>query len=110
AEIKIDSVLGDQRAKNNLKEWDFWVDPASKIAYIRISSFTETTTAEITRIVDALQKTGMKGLVVDLRNNPGGLLRSAVEVSSLFLPEGKPVVTTKGRGGVKEDAYNARHD
>jgi carboxyl-terminal processing protease len=110
AEIKIESVLGDQRAKNNLKEWDFWVDPDSKIAYIRIAAFTETTTAEITQVVDALQKAGMKGLVVDLRNNPGGLLRSAVEVSSLFLPEGKPVVTTKGRGGVKEDAYNVRHD
>jgi carboxyl-terminal processing protease len=110
AEIKVDSVLGDQRQKTNLKEWDFWIDPDSKIAYVRITQFTETTTAEITKIVDALQKAGMKGLVVDLRNNPGGLLRSAVEVASLFLPEGKSVVTTKGRGGVKEDAYNARHD
>ncbi len=96
AEIKIDSVLGDQRQKNNLKEWDFWIEPETKIAYVRITNFTETTTTEITRIVDALQKAGMKGLVVDLRNNPGGLLRSAVEVSSLFLDEGKPVVTTKG--------------
>ena len=110
AEIKVDSVLGDRRMKNNLKEWDFWVEPESQIAYIRITNFSETTTAEVTRIVDALQKTGMKGLVVDLRNDPGGLLRSAVEVSSLFLPEGQPVVTTKGRGGAKEDAYNARHD
>src|SRR5262249_10913965 len=73
AEIKIDSVLGDRRAKTDLKEWDFWVDPDSKIAYVRITSFTETTTAEITRVVDALQKNGMKGLVVDLRYNPGGL-------------------------------------
>ena len=110
AEIKIDSVLGDTRDKMNLKEWNFWVEPETKIAYIRITNFTETTTAEITRIVDALQKTGMKGLVIDLRNNPGGLLRSAVEVSSLFLPEGELVVTTKGRGGVKEDTYNAHHD
>jgi carboxyl-terminal processing protease len=110
AEIKIDSVLGDRRVKNNLKEWDFWIDGDSKIAYVRIDGFTETTTAEITRVVDALQKAGMKGLVLDLRNNPGGLLRSAVEVASLFLPEGKPVVTTKGRGGAKEDAYSAHHD
>lgn len=110
AEIKVDSVLGDQREKTNLKEWDFWVDPASKIAYIRIVQFSETTTAEMTRIVDALQRAGLKGLVVDLRNNPGGLLRSAVEVSSLFLPEGKPVVATKGRGGVREESFNARHD
>jgi len=110
AEIKIDSVLGDKRDKVNLKDWDFWVEPETKIAYIRIGGFTETTTAEITRVVDALQKNGLKGLVIDLRNNPGGLLRSAVEVSSLFLPEGQPVVTTKGRGGVKEEAYKAHHD
>jgi carboxyl-terminal processing protease len=110
AEIKVESVLGDQRSKINLQEWDFWIDPTSKIAYIRIDSFTETTTAEITRVVDALQKNGMKGLIVDLRNNPGGLLRSAVEVASLFLPEGKPIVTTKGRGGFREDSYTAHHD
>lgn len=107
AEIKIDSVLGDQRSKDNLKEWDFWIEPKTKIAYIRIVSFTETTVAELTRVVDALQRVGLQGLVVDLRNNPGGLLRAAVEVSSLFLPEGKTVVTTKGRGGVKEDTYTS---
>jgi carboxyl-terminal processing protease len=110
AEIKVDSVLGDDRVKTDLKEWNFWVDPETKIAYIRITQFTETTTAEVVRIVDALQNAGMKGLVIDLRNNPGGLLRSAVEVSSLFLPEGKPVVVTKGRGGVREDAYHARRE
>ncbi len=110
AEIKVDTVLGNKREANNLKEWDFWIDPDSKIAYVRITNFTQTTTAELTKIVDALQKTGMKGLVVDLRNNPGGLLSSAVEVSSLFLPEGEQVVTTKGRGGVVEKTYNAHHD
>ena len=110
AEIKIPSVLGDRRRKMNLKDWDFWIDPDNKIAYVRITGFTETTTAEITQVVDALQKTGMRGLVVDLRNNPGGLLLSAVQTASLFLPEGVPIVSTKGRGGAKEDAYTARHD
>jgi len=108
AEIAVDSVLGDQRMRDNLKEWDFWVDPASKIAYVRVAAFTETTTAELTKVVAALQKEGMAGLVVDLRNNPGGLLRSAVEVSSLFLPEGKTVVTTKGRNNQKEETFNSR--
>src|SRR5579863_2707241 len=51
AEIKVDSVLGDRRRKMNLKDWDFWIDPDSKIAYVRITSFTETTTAEITQVV-----------------------------------------------------------
>ncbi len=108
AEIKVESVMGDTRDKINLKEWHFWVDPDSKIAYIRVNAFTETTVQELTRVVDGLQKAGMKGLVVDLRNNPGGLLRAAVEVSSMFLPGGKNVVTTKGRGNQVEEVFNAR--
>ncbi|MBI3409103.1 MAG: S41 family peptidase [Planctomycetes bacterium] len=109
AEINIDTVLGDHRMKDKLKEWDFWIDPTAKIAYVRVTTFTETTTAELTHVVDALQRAGMKGLVIDLRANPGGLLRSAVEVSSLFLEEGKNIVSTKGRGGVREESYNAKH-
>lgn len=109
AEIKIESVMGDTRDKINLKEWDFWVEPDTKIAYIRINAFTETTVEELSRIVDGLQKAGMKGLIVDLRNNPGGLLRAAVEVSSLFVPEGKDVVTTKGRGGVVDEVFKSKN-
>ena len=109
AEIKIESVMGDKRMQDNLKEWDFWVDPDNKVAYLRITAFTETTVEELTRVVEQLQNAGMRGLVVDLRNNPGGLLRAAVDVSSMFLQEGKRVVTTKGRGGVTEEEYNAQH-
>ena len=65
--------------------------------------------AELTKVVEYLQKNDMQGLVVDLRNNPGGLLQAAVEVSSVFLPEGEKVVTTKGRGEGNERTYNSRH-
>ncbi len=102
AEIKVDSVTGDTRVRDRLDEWNFWIDPELKIGYVRVNGFTETTTDELVRVVQGLQKADMKGLIIDLRNNPGGLLKSAVEVSSLFLPEGKPVVTTKSR--VREDA------
>jgi carboxyl-terminal processing protease len=108
AEIKIESVMGDTYDRIDLKKWNFWVDPATKIAYIRITAFTETTVTELTRVVDGLQKAGMRGLIVDLRGNPGGLLRAAVEVSSMFLPDGKNVVTTKGRNAAVEEVYNAR--
>src|SRR5581483_2425005 len=97
AEIAIDSIMGDQRQADNLKEWNYWIDPVSKIAYVRIIAFTETTVPELLKVLDTLQKQNMNGLVIDLRNNPGGLLRAAVEVSSMFLPEGKTIVTTKGR-------------
>ena len=107
AEIKLESVMGDQRDKIDLKKWDFWVDPNDKIAYVRINAFTETTVEELTRTVDGLQKAGMRGLVVDLRNNPGGLLTAAVDVASLFLPEGKTVVTTKGRGNAIEHIHTS---
>ncbi len=106
AEIVVESVLGDRRLEKNLKEWDFWVDPVSKIAYIRLVGFTETSAADLTKVVEKLQKEGMRGLVIDLRNNPGGLLRAAVEVSSMFLPDGKKIVTTKGRNQ-KEESYTS---
>ena len=109
AEIKVDSVMGDKRMQDNLKEWDFFIDHKTKVGYIRISAFTETTVEELTRAVELLQNAGMRGLVLDLRNNPGGLLKAAVEVSSMFLPEGKNVVTTKGRSDVVEDVYNVHH-
>src|SRR5207253_5660212 len=72
------------------------------LAYIRITQFTETTATDLAKVVEQLQKDGVQGLILDLRTNPGGLLTSAVEVSSLFLPEGKRVVSTKGRDGKSE--------
>jgi carboxyl-terminal processing protease len=107
AEIRVDSVLGDRRDPEDLKKWDFTIDKVHRIAYIRVTAFTETTVEELTRVVDQLQKEGARGLVLDLRNNPGGLLRAAVETSSLFLPEGKRIVSTKGRNH-KEEVYDSR--
>ena len=65
--------------------------------------------AELTKVVEYLQKQDMQGLVVDLRNNPGGLLQTAVDVSSVFLKEGDKVVTTSGRGEGNEVTYTAEH-
>jgi len=61
AEINIESVMGDTHEKIDLKKWNFWIDPESKIAYVRIGQFTETTTDELTRVVDALQKSQHEG-------------------------------------------------
>jgi carboxyl-terminal processing protease len=107
AEIIIESVLGDLRIDNNLKQWDFMFDKVNKIGYIRITQFTETTVKELTEVVDQLQKDGVRGLILDLRTNPGGLLTAAVEVSELFLPPGTRIVSTKGRNE-KEHTYDAQ--
>jgi carboxyl-terminal processing protease len=109
AQIVIDTVLGDQPLFDNLKKWDFTLDRANRIAYIRLVQFSETTKDELTKVVDLLQKENMRGLILDLRDNPGGLLRSAVQVSSMFLPEGDHVVTTKPRNG-REESYDAKRE
>jgi carboxyl-terminal processing protease len=107
-EIKVQSVLGDVRKADDPREWDFLFDKAHRIGYIRMTNFTETAPAELRKAVEELQKQGVRGLVLDLRNNPGGLLRAAVEVSDLFLTEGR-IVSTKGRNH-KDETYDAHPD
>jgi len=72
------------------------------IGYIRISNFQSNTAEDLSSTLDGLEKDGaLKGLVLDLRNNPGGLLSQAIDVSELFLDSGV-IVSTKGR----ENAHN----
>jgi carboxyl-terminal processing protease len=68
-----------------------------KIGYVRISQFTQPTVENLSQALDDLEKAGLAALVLDLRNNPGGLLDAAVAVCGEFLPEGTVVVTTEGR-------------
>ncbi|MFA6281516.1 MAG: S41 family peptidase [Candidatus Omnitrophota bacterium] len=67
------------------------------IGYIRITEFRENTAKELDKGLQALKAAGLKGLIVDVRNNPGGLLETAIEVTSRFLDDGKVIVSTKGR-------------
>ena len=66
--------------------------------YVKITNFSEATATELNQaIADIKKKTKLKGIVLDLRNNPGGLLSQAIEVGNVFLPRGKDIVSTKGR-------------
>ena len=68
------------------------------IGYVGFNGgFQETSADELDQAINALQKQGMKSLVLDIRNNPGGLLPQAIEVVSRFIPKGKTVVSVKGR-------------
>ncbi|MBV9071495.1 MAG: S41 family peptidase [Acidobacteria bacterium] len=67
------------------------------IGYIRIKDFTATTVRELDEAIDKLKGQGMQKLVLDLRQNPGGLLDAAVGVSDHFLDKGQMIVYTKGR-------------
>ncbi|WP_239254429.1 S41 family peptidase [Listeria ilorinensis] len=72
-----------------------------KIAHVTISSFSENTSEEFLKAVKKLDKEGMKGLIVDLRGNPGGLLDQAVNISSMFVDDGKVVVQEEDKDGKK---------
>jgi len=78
------------------------------IAKVQITSFSTNTSKELVTKLNELQKKGMKGLVLDLRQNPGGLLDQAVSISSMFVPKGKVVVKEEDRDGkIKEiDSQN----
>ena len=72
-------------------------DLGDGIAYIRISSFQERTGKDLLKAIEQFQKNGISALVLDLRNDPGGLLNQAVQVSDLFLDKGQLIVYTEGR-------------
>jgi carboxyl-terminal processing protease len=69
----------------------------SNVAYIKLRQFQEQTPQDLEQAIAKADKEGMKALVLDLRNNPGGLLTAAFEVSEKFLDDGKLVVYTEGR-------------
>ncbi len=86
AVIKVESVKGARMLDKT-------------IGYVRIVQFNEPATDALRQAIDRLLAQGMKALILDVRNNPGGLLNSAVEVSQFFLKKGTPVVSTRGRPG-----------
>jgi len=92
--IEVHSVKGYKR--DEADQWVYLIDPDKKIAYVRVTSFVENTAEELRKVLEGLQKEGMKGLVLDLRFDPGGILKTAVEVADLFIDEGM-IVQTKGR-------------
>jgi carboxyl-terminal processing protease len=104
--IELPSVLGDVRKPDD--SWDFLLDKDSKIGYVRITNFIQNTAADVKKALTELTAQGMRGLILDLRDDPGGLLSAAVEVSDLFLDEGK-IVTTKGRNQ-RDKTYEAEEE
>ena len=78
-------------------------------AWVRISQFQDRTVEDFVTKVNALyqENLGIKGMVLDLRNDPGGLLNAAVAISAAFLPDGVDVVSTKGQLGDSNTIYKA---
>jgi len=93
--IKVASVKGYVHKPGG--GWDYFVDPDNKVAYIRLTNFTRSSGDELNEAVDELAKQGAKGLVLDLRYNPGGLLTAATDVADKFLSNGVIVSTRADR-------------
>ena len=82
------------------------VDRQMGIGYLRLTSFQKTTSRDVDRALWELNKQGMRGLIIDLRGNPGGLLDAAVEVADKFIETGT-IVSTRGRGFQEDMDYEA---
>ncbi len=78
------------------------------IGYIRFTRFTEGASQELRAVVDSVLKKGARGLVLDLRTNPGGLFTESRRVADLFLPKGALIVSTKGRDPSSVENYFAQ--
>jgi len=92
--IHVDTVMGESRLGDD--SWNFMLDPEQRIGYIRISAFSRDTATDLKQALEKLRQQKMRGLVLDLRFNPGGLLTSAVDVCNMFISEGR-IVSTQGR-------------
>jgi carboxyl-terminal processing protease len=101
AVIKVDTIK-DLEGKHDFKLDD------NGIGYIRLTQFNEPTGRELEEALKKLESQGMKALILDLRNNPGGLLDQAVAVCEKFLPKGQLVVSTEGRMAPRKTEYHAR--
>src|SRR3989338_5058901 len=76
------------------------------VAYVALYQFTDNSAAEFQKAVQQILTSGAKGIVLDLRNNPGGYLESAVEIASWFLPNNHLVVTEDYGNGKKNEHYS----
>jgi carboxyl-terminal processing protease len=75
------------------------------IGYVKVTQFQERTHLELHEVLNDLEEQGIDSLILDLRDNPGGLLVSAVKVADLFLPAGHVIVSTKGRQRTQSQSY-----
>ena len=82
----------------------------SSIGYLHLLTFSQDAGAEVEKALKALGKKNVKGLVLDLRQNPGGLLPQAIDVAEKFLPRNKLVVSTRGRTPEQNKEFNSRNE
>jgi carboxyl-terminal processing protease len=103
--IEIDSIHGIRKKRD--ASWQFRLDDHPQIAYVRITTFGEKTPEELYNVLHGLVREGVRGVILDLRDNAGGELEGTIEICDLFLPDGKTIVQTRDRRGRIEEVFRA---
>lgn len=103
-------ALGIIREEIHIEPIPYWGVDHNNNGYIKISRFSEGSMYEIKSIILLLLGKGINGIILDLRDNPGGLLYEAVETAALFLNVNDDIVETRGRGSSSVRTYTARED
>lgn len=106
--ITVPTIRGWQRTKEG--GWLYMVDERNKICYARLTSFSTETASDLEEVLKQLEAEGLKGLILDLRFNSGGLLDSAVDVTDKFLKKGLIVKTQPGTGFGRLPTYAVAHE
>ncbi len=102
--VTAETVFGVRRLEDD--SWDFMLDKENKIGYVRLSQFALNTERDLKKAVRELTEQGMKGLIIDLRFNPGGYLDAAVTISDMFIEDGS-IVTIRPRDTNRERVFKA---
>src|SRR6266850_4812544 len=97
--VRLPSVIGDHYKPD--QTWEFMLDEEKKIGYIRLTEVGRQSAAEMKTALTELTNRGVRAFVLDLRNNPGGIMDGATAIADLFVDSGT-IVTIKGRTGVEQ--------
>lgn len=112
--VELELQRGDTTFTKKLKRAKIPVETVTgkllknKVGYITISSVAEKTASELKKNLKKLDHQGAKSYIIDVRNNPGGLMQQALKMSSMFLKDGQPIMQVKTRSG-KPEVYKASH-
>ncbi|HEY1186523.1 MAG TPA: S41 family peptidase [Gemmata sp.] len=109
--VMVETVHGVQRNEKN--DWSYYLDEKNKIGYLHLSQFISIsddlgTTADIKRALASMKRTGLNGLIIDVRNNPGGSLKGVIDICELFVGK-EAIVTTKDRAGRPTVTFSGRN-